>query len=52
MIAESAVEPHAVVEGFNVIKDGQLGFALGDEAVAAHQFRFERAQKLSMWALS
>ena len=47
LIAESAVEPHAVVEGFDIVEDGQPGLAPGGEAVAGDEFGLEGAPESS-----
>ena len=44
-ITQSAVEPFWVIEGFDVIEDGQLGLVLGFKVVAMEPFGFERAPK-------
>ena len=43
MIAEGAVEPHAVVKDFNPFKNGGAGFAARGEAPLVNQFAFQRA---------
>ena len=42
-IAQSAVEPFWVIEGFDVIEDGQLGLVVSLELLAMERFGFEGA---------
>lgn len=62
-VAESAVEPHAVVEGLpsavsasvrlDVFEDDQSGLVLSIEGVPGQDFGLEGClQKISIWALS
>ena len=41
LITQSAVEPFWVIEGFDVIEDGQLSLAMGLEVLLMEPFGFE-----------
>ena len=43
LITQSAVEPFRVIEGFDVIEDGQAGCLVGGEVFVMEPFSFERA---------
>ena len=43
LIAESAVEPLAVVEDFQPLEDGRLGLGAGGELAAMHQLALQAA---------
>ena len=43
LIIQSAVEPFWIIEGFDVIEDGQTGGMPGRELMLMERFGFERA---------
>ena len=51
-IGKTGVESGAVVEGLDVVEEGDARLGAGGEAVMIDQFVFERLQKDSIKALS
>jgi hypothetical protein len=46
MIAEGAVELHAVLKDFDPFKDGRAGFAARGEVPLVNEFAFQRAAEV------